>query len=164
MSASALLNPNTGTLMPQFLPVNPSPHPYVESVNAGVGIAVSGTATAPIVSALPIISYDATPSLAITKGDSNPLGSSSGKVLRCNYSTSSAGNPSWLFLPTPGTLNDTYGLLFSNVGGANTDQVEINFGTPSPTPSQLFSVVPSSSANKVFWITNIGADSWVYWS
>lgn len=32
MSASALLNPNTGTLMPQFLPVGPAPtHPYLEN-------------------------------------------------------------------------------------------------------------------------------------
>lgn len=31
MSASALLNPNTGTLLPQYLPQNPDPHPYIEN-------------------------------------------------------------------------------------------------------------------------------------
>lgn len=169
MSASSLLNTVTGQFLTQYLPTNPTPHPYVETITAGPGISVTGTSQLPVITntGVPIVQYDATPLISQFKGDANQLGSLSvNRILRINYTTGPAPNVSWLFLPTPGVLNETYGLLWDNIGPPNTDVVEVNYGTftPPAVPLQLFSVVPSTSGNEVYWITNIGPDNWVYWS
>lgn len=193
MSVAGILNA-AGTISQQYLPTSPTPHPYVESISAGAGIAVSGTVQVPIVTntgvgsvsagagisvggtaTAPVITntgvgiqiYDATPSLALFKENTDQLGATSvNRILRVNYSTTVDPLNAQLFLPSPGTLNETYGLLFANVGGANTDDVDILFGSnvPPAVPVILFSVKPSSDGNKVYWITNIGPDSWVFWA
>lgn len=111
----------------------------------------------------PLISYNAQTVLQVDKGDSHPF-SASGKITQVQYTTGASSNPSWIFLPTPGTLNETYGALFSNIGGANTDAVDICYGVPTPTPSILTTVTPSTDTNKVYWFVNVGVDNWVWFN
>jgi len=111
----------------------------------------------------PLVQYNAQTVLQVDKGDSHPF-SATGKITQIEYSTGPSGNPSWIFLPTPGNLNETYGAIFSNVGGANTDVVDICYGPVTPTPSILTTITPSTDTNKVYWFVNVGTDSWIWFN
>jgi hypothetical protein len=55
MSVATILDTLSGVILQQYLPTNPQPHPYVESITAGTGVSVDNTVeTAPVVSSLSV--------------------------------------------------------------------------------------------------------------
>jgi hypothetical protein len=107
--------------------------------------------------------YNAQNSTSITKGAivARP-DSSAGLINRVLYTTSGDPNNAQITLPSPGILNNTFGFVFSNVGGANTDDLDIVLGDGSPIPPVILTVVPNdvAFANKLVWFVNIAPDTY----
>jgi hypothetical protein len=109
------------------------------------------------------VTYNAQNSTSITKGTivARP-DSSAGLINRVLYTTSGDPNNAQITLPSPGILNNTFGFVFSNVGGANSDDLEIVLGDGSPIPPVILTVVPNdvAFANKLVWFVNIAPDTY----
>jgi hypothetical protein len=109
------------------------------------------------------VTYNAQNSTSITKGASVARpDSSAGLINRVLYTTGGDPNNAQITLPSPGILNNTFGFVFSNVGGANSDDLDIVLGDGSPIPPVILTVVPNdvAFANKLVWFTCIAPDTY----
>jgi hypothetical protein len=74
MSVATILDTLSGVILQQYLPTNPQPHPYVESITAGSGISVDNTVeTAPVVSNTGVLSVSAGTGISLSGTASAPV-------------------------------------------------------------------------------------------
>jgi hypothetical protein len=79
MSVATILDTLSGVILQQYLPTNPQPHPYVESITAGSGISVDNTVeTAPVVSNTGVLSVSAGTGISLSGTASAPVVSNAG--------------------------------------------------------------------------------------
>jgi hypothetical protein len=110
------------------------------------------------------VTYNAQNTTSIAKGAivSRP-DSSAGVINRVEYTTTGDPNNAKIALPSPGILNNTFGFTFSNVGGANTDDLNVILGDGNPVPTIIFTLKPTDAAfaNKLVWFTCVAPNTYV---
>jgi hypothetical protein len=87
-----------------------------------------------------------------------------GRITVIRYTTNAETGDATIFLPSPGVFNETYGLVFTNVGAANTDNV--NILTDNAAPVTILTVQPgvASFQNKAYWFVNVAPDSYIWFN
>jgi hypothetical protein len=110
MSVASIIDPTAGTILPEYLPTAPVPHPYIETITAGTGISVDATVpTAPVVANTGVLSLTAGTGISLAGTASAPIVNNTGVLsLTAGTGISLAGTASAPIVNNTGLLTNSF--------------------------------------------------------